>query len=134
AWGDGPLEAARPRAFLGEDDAKSALHREAARGSAAPAGGIVSKSSSSVRAEAPDCRAGQPRASANSGAVVVEGRVRRAGSEGHSHLRVGLVSRRFNRGTIRSATRAKCDSRAGSVRAIPRALAGAAAGPGLFAD
>ena len=84
--------------------------------------------------EAPDRGIGQPRASANSCAVVVEGRVRRAGSEGDSHLRVGLVSRRLGGKSVRPEAGAKRDSRAGSVRAIPRALAGAAAGPRLFAD
>src|SRR6266478_2519099 len=110
----------------------TALHREAARGSAAPAGGIVSKSSPSVRAEATDRGIGQPGASANSGAVVVERRVRRTGSQSHSHLRVGLVSRNLGGKSIRPKVGADRDSRAGSVRAIPRALAGASAGSGLF--
>ncbi len=93
-----------------------------------------SHSAARVRVEAPDRRLGQPGASENSGAVVLEKRVGRARSQSHSHLRVGLVSRRFGGKSVRRKAGAKRNSRAGSLRAFPRALAGSAAGPGLFAD
>src|ERR1700687_5046884 len=49
------------RAFVVQDAEKPAVHREAARGSAPPARGIISDAAASVCVETPDCGAGEPR-------------------------------------------------------------------------
>src|SRR5258708_15334839 len=130
---DGAEQAARSRALLGEDGAKPALHGEGTWRGAAPVGGVVSEAAASVRAKAADCGAGQPRASANSGAIGLGGRVCGAGGQGDSDVGVGVVSGRCVGSYVWAKAGDEGDSGAGPVRAISRALAGAAAGAGLLA-
>src|ERR1700731_3450470 len=130
---DGPWEAPRPRALLGQNAAKSAVHGETARGSAQIIARIVPGPSAGLPAEEADCWPGEPGTSAHPGAVGLARCVHCTRSQGHSHFGLGLVQRRIFGRVVRGEASGMRGAGEGSLRSISRALAGAAAGAGLLA-
>ncbi len=83
--------------------------------------------------EAPYCRAGKSGTPPDFGLVFMARRIHCPRSQRNPHICLGLVPRHFFRTSLRRETGWPRHPRQGSLRAFSRALAGSAAGAGLFA-